>query len=162
MHNFAITIEILQNGFPGVGWGWGWGANIWVITPGLLWNRRIPTIGIRRFQEVEFHIIVRFNIYLSYQKETKIRTSTYVWRGMKIIVKKKKKIKHVFFLQNQEPSKMIILSLVTMTGLENCFITFAYLQGLCHSGEPAMVRGPLFFIFWSWFWSWLLSYCCGC
>ena len=36
---------------------------------------------------------MRFNIYLSYQQETKIRTSTYVWRGMKIIVKKKKKDK---------------------------------------------------------------------
>ena len=38
---------------------------------------------------------------------------------------------------------MMIFSLVAMTGLEKCCITSAYLQWLCHSGEPPVARGPL-------------------
>ena len=37
----------------------------------------------------------------------------------------------------------MIFSLVVMTGLENCCITSAYLQWLCHSGERPVARGPL-------------------
>ena len=36
-----------------------------------------------------------------------------------------------------------VRSLVVMTGLEKCFITSAYLQWLCHSGERPVARGPL-------------------
>ena len=35
------------------------------------------------------------------------------------------------------------LFIVAMTGLENCCITSAYLQWLCHSGERPVARGPL-------------------
>ena len=37
----------------------------------------------------------------------------------------------------------MIFSLVAMTGLEKCCITYAYLQWLCHSGEWPVARGPL-------------------
>ena len=36
-----------------------------------------------------------------------------------------------------------LVSLVAMTGLEECCITSAYLQWLCHSGEQPVARGPL-------------------
>ena len=42
---------------------------------------------------------------------------------------------------------MMIFSLVAMTGLENCCITSAYLQLLCHSGERPVARGPLVIFF---------------
>ena len=35
----------------------------------------------------------------------------------------------------------------SMTGLEKCCITSAYLQWLCHSGERPVARGPLVFFF---------------
>ena len=38
---------------------------------------------------------------------------------------------------------MMIFSLVAIIGLEKCYITSAYLQWLCHSGERAVARGPL-------------------
>ena len=37
----------------------------------------------------------------------------------------------------------MVISLVAMTGLEKCRITFVYLQWLFHSGERAVARGPL-------------------
>ena len=37
---------------------------------------------------------------------------------------------------------MMIFSLVAIIGLEKCYITSAYLQLLCHSGERAVARGP--------------------
>ena len=40
---------------------------------------------------------------------------------------------------------MMIFSIVAMTGLEKCYITSAYLQWLCHSGERPVARGPLVF-----------------
>ena len=42
---------------------------------------------------------------------------------------------------------MMIFSLVAMIGLENCCITSACLQWLCHSGERIVARGPLVFSF---------------
>ena len=38
---------------------------------------------------------------------------------------------------------MMIFPLVAMIGLENCCITSAYLQWLCHSGERPVAHGPL-------------------
>ena len=55
----------------------------------------------------------------------------------KIIMKKE------VLLQNQALLKMMILSLVSMTGLEKCGITSAYLLWLFHSGELVVAHGPL-------------------
>ena len=44
----------------------------------------------------------------------------------------------------------MIFSLVAMTGLEKCFITSAYLQWLCHSGERPVARGPLVLLVMFW------------
>ena len=54
-------------------------------------------------------------------------------------------IKRTFSSLYSKPrsAQMMILLLVAMTGLEECCITSAYLQWLFHSGEPAVVRGPL-------------------
>ena len=63
-------------------------------------------------------------------------------------------IKNILHLQTQEVLKMMILSLVAMSGLEKCCITFAYLQWLFNSGERAVASGPLvtfFFLFYIFF-----------
>ena len=42
---------------------------------------------------------------------------------------------------------MMIFSLVAIIGLEKCCIKSAYLQWLYHSGERAVARGPVVFLF---------------
>ena len=51
---------------------------------------------------------------------------------------------HIFFFKTKNCSNDI--SLVVMIGLEECCITSACLQWLCHSGERTVARGPLVLI----------------
>ena len=55
------------------------------------------------------------------------------------MVKKNNNKKDFLLLQTQELLKMMILSLVAMTGLEKCCITFAYMQWLTPMSEPLLV-----------------------
>ena len=50
---------------------------------------------------------------------------------------------HIILLLNQELLKLTILLFVARSELEKCCITFAYLQCLFHSGERALMHGPL-------------------
>ena len=57
----------------------------------------------------------------------------------------KKNIEHFHLLLNQELLKMVILSLVAMTGLEKCCTRFAYMQWLYFTqvSEPWLEAGDM-------------------
>ena len=50
---------------------------------------------------------------------------------------------YIYSSSKLRTAKMMIFSLVAMTGLEKCCITSAYLQWQCHSGERPVAREPL-------------------
>ena len=51
---------------------------------------------------------------------------------------------YIYSSSKLRTAQMMIFSLVAMIGLEKCWLTSAYLQWLCHSGERAV--GLLFFV----------------
>ena len=56
-------------------------------------------------------------------------------------------VRPIYSSSKLRTAQKIIFPLVAMIGLEKCFITSAYLQWLCHSGERALAHGPLVLFF---------------